>query len=141
MPNTNSKTFPVTPRATLAPLKITLRTVYAPRNGAATDEAEATHNGQTIQARSRHGATMKLARMLVEAGCPDQSWAAYGHDGRLRLSGSSLHGLAGLTVQESDTRGIRIIPYRQPRHPTAWVGASAAAVDAQAACSTSAAPG
>lgn len=84
---------------------------------------------------------MKLARMLMEAGCPDRSWQAYGHDGRLRLSGSSLHGLAELTVEESDARSMRIVPYRQPPHPTAWRGISAVTVNAQAADSTARAPG
>lgn len=136
MPNTNSTTT-----TTTAPIRITLRTVYAPRSGAATDEAEATHNGRTFQARGRHGATMKLARMLLEAGCPDRSWQAYGHDGRPRLSGSSLHGLAALTVEESGARSMRIVPYRQPPHPTAWRGISAATVCALTAYSATAAPG
>jgi hypothetical protein len=118
MPNTNSNTTTAPPKASApAPLRITLRTTYAPHSGAATDAAEATHNGRTFQARSRHGATMKLARILREAGCADQPWEAYGHDGRSRLMGSSLHGLAGLTVQESNTQGLRIAPYSQPAFP------------------------
>jgi hypothetical protein len=76
-------------------------------------EAQAEFNGQTFVARSRNGIEMKLARMLVEAGAPDQPWETYGIDGRKRLSGSSLHRLAKLDVQQSGSIGTpRIVRYR-----------------------------
>lgn len=70
------------------------------------DNAVATFGGQTFTATSRNGATMKLARMLVEAGAPDEPVAVYGTEGNLRFTAPSLHGLAAWTIEESD-RGIR----------------------------------
>jgi hypothetical protein len=76
-------------------------------------EVQAEFNGQTFIARSRNGIEMKLARMLVEAGAPDQPWETYGIDGRKRLSGPSLHRLAKLDVQQSGSTGTpRIVRYR-----------------------------
>jgi hypothetical protein len=77
-------------------------------------EAQAEFNGQTFIARSRNGIEMKLARMLVEAGAPDQPWETCGIDGRKRLSGSSLHSLAKLDVQQSGSTGTpRIVRFRR----------------------------
>ena len=70
------------------------------------DVAEATFAAQSYTATSRNGATMKLARMLVADGCPDQPVEARFGDGRLRFTAPSLHRLVTLTIEEGD-RGIR----------------------------------
>ena len=76
-------------------------------------EAQAEFNGQTFIAQSRNGIEMKLARMLVKAGAPDQPWETCGVDGRKRLYGSSLHRLAKFDVQQSGSIGTpRIVRYR-----------------------------
>lgn len=63
-------------------------------------------HGREFAATSRNGATMRLARQLVEAGAPDGPVEARGADGRLRFTSPSLHGLARWTIEEGD-RGIR----------------------------------
>ena len=65
------------------------------------DIAECEWRGQRYTAASSHGAAMALARQLVAAGAPDQPWCVPG-----RLHGRSLHGLARLTVTETDG-GVR----------------------------------
>lgn len=70
------------------------------------DIAEADYADQRFTASSRNGATMKLARALVEAGAPNEDVSVYGADGRLRFTAPSLHGLARWTIEEGD-RGIR----------------------------------
>jgi hypothetical protein len=59
-----------------------------------------------FEAGSRYGATMAVARQLVEAGCPDQPWEA-GRPGKRDLIGPSLHRLARLTVVENGDVGPR----------------------------------
>ncbi|MCU4161275.1 hypothetical protein AiwAL_14375 [Acidiphilium sp. AL] len=78
------------------------------------DIAEAMFAGQSYTATSRNGATMKLARMLVADGCPDQPVEARGRDDGLRFTVPSLHRLARLTISEPDRGGIRAIPFRSP---------------------------
>jgi hypothetical protein len=84
-------------------------------------EAQARFDGRTFTARSRGGLEMKLARMLIAAGAPDQAWETYDGDDRKRLFGSSLHRLAKLDAQESGSTGTpRIGRYRPKRNPC-WV--------------------
>jgi hypothetical protein len=55
---------------------------------------------------------MALARRLVAAGCPDQSWEARAVDGQRRFFGKSLHRLAQLRIKElSERSGIAIVPW------------------------------
>jgi hypothetical protein len=72
------------------------------------DTAEAEWQGRVHRATSAHGATMKLARQLVEAGCPDLACSVPG-----RTRGSSLHRLATLTVEADSLRFRR---YRANTH-------------------------
>ena len=51
---------------------------------------------------SRNGASMALARALIDQGTPDQPWEARGADGQLRYFGPSLWRLALLTCHEGD---------------------------------------
>ncbi len=67
--------------------------------------------GRRFEAVSRHGATMALARLLVEAGCPDLPWEA-GRPGKRDMFGPSLHRLAGLTVEENDHHGPVFRPFK-----------------------------
>jgi hypothetical protein len=107
---TTATTMPLS-AVTTTPLRITINTIRTPGNTGPIDEATAVYNGQTFQARSRSGASMKLARMLVEAGCADGPWEVFGPDGLRRLHGPSLHRLNRLTVQETDAHGPRIVRY------------------------------
>lgn len=84
-------------------------TVREGRNGI--DIAEADHAGENYTATSRNGATMKLARVLVEAGATDEPIEAWGSDGRLRFTSPSLHALARATIEEGE-RGIRLRRWR-----------------------------
>jgi hypothetical protein len=59
---------------------------------------------------SKRGAEMGLARLLVAAGFPDTGWQTEAA-GRVRLFGPSLHGLARLTVSETDARRIGIVKW------------------------------
>ena len=69
-----------------------------------TDTAEVEWEGKTLRLSSRHGATMRLARVLVDNGMPDQPWEGVdAKTGRPRLSGPSLHRLALLAVQDGDS--------------------------------------
>ena len=60
---------------------------------------------------ARNGATMALARQLIAAGFPDTPWEAVGADGRIRLQGPSLHAWARWTMSETDSHGLRRVPY------------------------------
>lgn len=73
------------------------------------DDGSVTWEGQTFAARTPHGITYALARLLVDAACPDQAWEAYGPDGQRRLFGSSIHGLSKRTLTEGDATGLRRI--------------------------------
>ena len=78
-------------------------------SGAArSDVAETTWDGSTYSAQSRNGASCKLARVLVAAGCPDQPWETRTPQGQRCLFGTSLHGLARATL--SDNRFVRWQP-------------------------------
>jgi len=80
------------------------------------DVASAVWEGRGFMAVSRNGATMKLARRLVEAGCPDGPWQACGAEG-VRFHGPSLHGLAKWTIWEGDGP-MRLARYvEKPRFP------------------------
>jgi len=95
---------------------ITMKCRQVPKTGQ--DVAEAEFNGQTFSATTRHGATMKLARTLVEAGAADQPWQVIGPDGRIRFHGPSLHRLAKLTIAEPDSgECFKIVPWA-PRPDT-----------------------
>jgi|KBSMisStandDraft_5_1062788.scaffolds.fasta_scaffold1089671_1 hypothetical protein len=61
------------------------------------DQASCVWEGQVFTARSGNGATMKLARALVTAGCPDQPWQACRNDKR-QFYGNSIYQLAKLTI-------------------------------------------
>lgn len=76
------------------------------------DIAQITLDGRKHHAVSKNGATMKLARRLVEAGYSDGPWQAAFSDGRLRFHGSSLHKLARYTVREDDRGGLLLKQYR-----------------------------
>ncbi len=56
-------------------------------HGRRQDVATAEWNGQRFEAVSRPGATMKLSRALVEAGCPDQALDQPAGIGRADRSG------------------------------------------------------
>jgi hypothetical protein len=76
------------------------------------DLASATWNGCRFDATAVHGSALgKLARQLVEAGCPDEEWRMVGEDRERRLFGGSLHTLAGLSVWEDDRNGVRFAKY------------------------------
>jgi hypothetical protein len=99
-----------------APMQIIMSAVYVRARhgedeyvGEQRDLAEADYGGQHYRAVSRNGASMKLARMLVEAGAPDVPVEARGPDGHLRFTSPSLHRLARLTVHESDQDGPALI--------------------------------
>src|SRR6516162_2699669 len=82
------------------------------RDGA--DIIRAEWNGAGYEGRATHyggSALGRAARKLVEAGCPDDEWQMVGPEGDRRLFGGSLHGLAKLTIGESDKVSARFIPY------------------------------
>lgn len=81
------------------------------------DRATAEWDGRQFEAVSANGASMKLARLLVAGGCPDQPWQTVGVDGQQRLRGTSLHDWAKWTIQHEPTP--RRIPYKE--HPNAHV--------------------
>lgn len=78
------------------------------------DNAVASFGGRTFTATSRTGATLKLARALVEAGAPDSPVEARGTDGRLRFTAPSLHRLARWTISDRDRGGLYLERYRNP---------------------------
>lgn len=75
-----------------------------------TDIAQTTHNGATLTATSRNGAAFKLARLLVDAGAPDEPVEARMLDGRLAWTSPSLHRMAKSTVSEGD-QSPRVRPF------------------------------
>jgi len=84
------------------------------------DHAGAVWNGLAYATQSAHGACCKLARILVDAGCPDQPWETRGSDGQRRLFGASLHGLARLTVSSPDAGSPRLAKWApRPEQPNA----------------------
>lgn len=66
------------------------------------DVASAEWDNRVFTVESRHGATMKLARALREAGAPDAEWRAVdATTGAVRFTAScTLHGWGGLTIAE-----------------------------------------
>jgi hypothetical protein len=106
-------------RCTLLSLDvISIREVNFARrhDGEIHDLATASFGGRTYEARGRHGSACAVARLLVEAGCPDGPWQTVKRDGMVCLSGKSLHRLARLTVEEGPERGPQFVPWRGP-HP------------------------
>lgn len=67
-----------------------------------------------VRCSSRHGALMKLARLLASLGMPDQPWRTL-RAGRVCMHGPSLHRLADLTVHETlaGPRIARFVPDRR----------------------------
>ena len=65
------------------------------------DHACAEYEGVGFEASSGSGACMAVAREMIFAQVPDQPWEAVGLDGRPRLRGPSLLGLARSTVSEA----------------------------------------
>jgi hypothetical protein len=104
------------------------------KNSRPVPDIAATHwNGQPYEASSTHSATMKLARLLVAEGCPDQPWEARGTDGQRRYFGKSLHRWAELTLTESPETGrVAITRWRAISH---YTGYSSKAVQPSAAAS------
>lgn len=96
---------------------------------AGADTASTIYAGRTFTASSRNGASMKLARLLVAAGCPDQPVEVRWPDGAPRFSARSLHRLAELTITEPDAGALRIVSHREchfPRMRAALGGVSGA---------------
>jgi hypothetical protein len=69
--------------------------------GAPTYSAGTVWDGAPRIVTTRGEPSCKLARLLVELGCPDQPWEAW-QGGTRAMSGRSLHRWAGLTVVEPD---------------------------------------
>lgn len=106
-------------------ITMTVRPGKLSKSGAASggrlpDHAEAWWGPRLFQTQSVNGATMRLARLLVAAGCPDQPWQAVGDDGQRRRHGGSLHRLAKLTLAESADATLRFVPYVE--YPTPLFG-------------------
>ncbi|GAC1494263.1 MAG: hypothetical protein NVS2B11_17670 [Acetobacteraceae bacterium] len=69
------------------------------------DVAHGTFDGREVKVTSRNGASMAFARVVRAAGAADGPWVACGaRDGKQRLQGPSLHGLARLTVSEGQSK-------------------------------------
>lgn len=83
-------------------------TILAPTIAATArfEHAEAVWRGQTYHAKSRNSAICAIARMLLEAGCPDQPWQAT-RGGKIAMTGRSLATMAGRVYVEND-QGIRV---------------------------------
>jgi hypothetical protein len=82
-----------------------VETSFRTTDGSIHELASASFQGRTYEARGRHGAACAVARLLVEAGCPDGPWQTGGRQGTVGLSGRSLHKLARLMVREDAERG------------------------------------
>lgn len=91
---------------------MTTREAFRP-GGAAFNIATAEAGGKTYEAKSRNGATMRLARQMVQDGLPDGAWQVVNEQGRVRYSGGSLYRLAKLTVHETDREGPRFGKYQE----------------------------
>jgi hypothetical protein len=83
--------------------------------GAVRDTAETMWNGRRFRAAGNNGATCKLCRVLVAAGCPDGPWTAM-RDGKPAFYGPSVHQWAKWSIVDSEA-GLKRIRY-QP-HPRA----------------------
>jgi hypothetical protein len=89
------------------------------------DECRCVWDYREWYARLGAGAPMELARMLVEAGCPDQPWETRTRTGTRSLFGPSLQRLARLTL-ERERGGIERaqyhprteMPFPSPREPS-----------------------
>jgi hypothetical protein len=79
--------------------------------------ARATWSGVDYEVTARNGPTMKLARALVTAGCPDQPWESrHVADGPPDLTGPSIVAWAEWTTVETHS-GPRLV--RWSPHPQA----------------------
>ena len=83
------------------------RPVAVQRGTRQRDEATCFWNGKAHRVVSGSGAAMKLARLLVREGCPDQPWGTRTSTGTRSLFGPSLYRLAKLRVEESDRGGLK----------------------------------
>jgi hypothetical protein len=80
--------------------------------GSLIDHATADWRGQTFAAHSKSGIVPAMARVLIEAGCPDQAWRAE-RDGAVVMSGPSLARVALLSVSDGgDGDGPRFTNFR-----------------------------
>jgi hypothetical protein len=77
-----------------------------------THNAQCVWNGQTYHASSRGSIVASMARTLIKAGHPDAPWQLT-RDGEVVLMGGSLHRVAGLTITEDDTHGLRVQKFRR----------------------------
>lgn len=84
----------------------------ATTGGKQRDIATTHWGGKLWRVVSANGASMALARQLVEAGCPDQDFVTTTIDGQEALRGKSLHRWAQLMIVEGN-RGLRRVPFRQ----------------------------
>ncbi len=91
---------------------MTTREAFRP-GGAAFDIATTEAGGKIYEAASRNGATMRLARQMVQDGLPDGAWQVADDSGRVRYSGHSLYRLARLTVRETDKTGPKFVQHKE----------------------------
>lgn len=91
------------------------------RNSFVMEVASAVVEGHRYEARSRNSGEATLARILVEAGVPDQPWTSYTPTGTPALRGRSIHRLALTSIKEADGESLRVVRY-QP-HPLITAGA------------------
>ncbi len=75
------------------------------------EEAGADWNGVQFSAQTSHGAAMALARKLVVAGCPNQSWEAWSPEGQRLFFGPNLHSWATWTLTEGADTTLKRVPY------------------------------
>ena len=88
-------------------------------------EMTAEVDGVIYRAKSTHGATSELCRVLVEAGIPDGPWEAR-RNGRVAFSGPSIHRMATLTMTEGIAQPLRYVKWAPfPRDVFAIAGADA----------------
>jgi hypothetical protein len=69
-------------------------------------------DGQRYEVRSRSSCEAALARMLVEAGLPDQPWQTINAAGAICLRDKSIYRLAQMTVEEPDDGRLRAARFR-----------------------------
>ena len=86
----------------------------------AKDLAAVVVDGRRYEARSNSGAIFALCRVLVAAGVADQPWQSINTAATdvVSMRGPSVHGAAGLTVEERDAGGMRFGRFA-PRPETA----------------------